>query len=250
MKKEDFVAEMNEEPERRTVIMNGEEMELGDDGEYHVINKRQFGRLSKLHAIGACIAGLCVVVGLTIALLGLLSDSAGSKPLSEMADDCGFSDDSNWSRVDDEDPEIITLSPDEVDTAFSHSNTDVRPKKSYKTDDDLDVPKPEPYDASKDPSLDPADSPKDPEVAPTNDDSLYVLTIRFVNAHSGAEIYPPRVVQGYTGDSYSESVPTIAGYESSVSQVEGTMASHDSTYTVYYRALPGDPPSPDDSPLN
>lgn len=244
MKKEDFVAEMNEEPERRTVIMNGEEMELGDDGEYHVINKRQFGRLSKLHAIGACIAGLCVVVGLTIALLGLLSDSAGSKPLSEMADDCGFSDDSNWSRVDDEDPEIITLSPDEVDTAFSHSNTDVRPKKSYKTDDDLDVTKPEPYDASKDPSLDPADPPKDPEIAPTNDDPLYVLIIWFVDAE-GAEISPPRVVRGHSGYEYSELVPTIAGYRPSVSQVTGTIEDCNMTYTVYYYkttdVLPSDP---------
>lgn len=241
MKKEDFVAEMNEEPERRTVIMNGEEMELGDDGEYHVINKRQFGRLSKLHAIGACVAGLCVVVGLAIALLGLLSDSAESKPLSEMADDCGFSDDSNWSRVDDEDPEIITLTPDEVDTKFSSSDADVRPKKSYKTDDDLDVP--EPYDASKDPVLDSDDPPKDPENAPKNDDSLYVLIIRFVNASSGTEIYPPRVVQGHVGYEYSESVPALDGYQPSVSQVVGTIASHDSTYTVYYQAIPIDLPS-------
>lgn len=230
MKKEDFVAEMNEEPERRTVIMNGEEMELGDDGEYHVINKRQFGRLSKLHAIGACVAGLCVVVGLAIALLGLLSDSAGSKSLSKTAEDCGFSDDSNWGRVDDEDSEILI--PDDID------DPDAISKKSYETDDDLDVPKPEPYDASKNPALDPDDPPKDPEIAPKNDDSLYVLIIRFVNASSGAEIYPPRVVQGRVGYEYSESVPALDGYQPSVSQVAGTMASHDSTYTVYYQAIP------------
>lgn len=62
MKRDEFTTKVSNNEVRRTVIMNGEEMELGNDGEYHACKSKQF---PKLFMIGACyslIFATCLVI--------------------------------------------------------------------------------------------------------------------------------------------------------------------------------------------
>lgn len=237
MKKEDYFAtEMNEEEKNRTVIMNGEKMELGSDGEYHVV-KGQFGRLSKLHAIGACCAGICIL--LAVMAIGAVALTE-PKSLSETAEGCEYSDEICRDVIGAKDPEILSLTPDEVDPG----DPDKMPEPSYNMKGDLSKlyeegvyyyePNPEP-------------APKNPELDPVNQSasSTYMLTIRCVDQF-GNELRPPQIVQMQAGETFSESVPVVSGHHPEMSEITGIMPEHDLDCAVRYFEKPVNLPSPSD----
>lgn len=228
MKKEDYFAtEMNEEEKNRTVIMNGEKMELGSDGEYHVV-KGQFGRLSKLHAIGACCAGICIL--LAVMAIGAVALTE-PKSLSETAEGCEYSDEICRDVIGAKDPEILSLTPDEVDPG----DPDKMPEPSYNMKGDLSKLYEEGvyyYDPNPEP------------VANDENDALYMLTIRYVNKADNSDVCQPRVVRRKAGEEFSESAPHVVNFQPDRAQVTGVMPSNDLTCVVYYYEVPSDmPPS-------
>lgn len=237
MRKDEFATEMNEE--RRTIVMNGEKMELGDDGEYHVVREEQFGRLSKLHATGACCAVVCVLLAaIAIGAVALTEP----KSLSETASKSEYSDELCLDEVSNKDPEILRLKPDEVDPPRNNSDDVPSP---YTTKGDLDY-------SSRDAEAlseawekgcyyyDPA--PKDPAEDPVNEDtgSLYELTIRCVDT-AGRELRPPQIIQVRAGEEFSESAPVVSGYHAEVREITDIMPEKDLEYTIRYHEKPTKP---------